>query len=70
MAKRLTEIFIEHVPGGWYVYVDQNYDAQIAKLAGVRGSFRTENLPGVLVVLQDPRYDVEELEQQVRELCR
>lgn len=70
MAKRMTEIFIEHVPGGWYVYVDEKYDAEIAKVPGIRAAVRNPSLPGVLVVLQDPRYDIDELEREVKELCR
>ena len=72
MAKRLTEIVIErqeNQKNAWYVYADQPYDDVIRKVEGVIKILRHPGEAHVVVYI-DPRYDADELDREIVELCR
>ena len=73
MAKRLTEAVVDRGETGtlsnWHVYVDHIYDADIQRIEGVFRVVR-DNHNSYLIVYVDPRYDWDEIEQEIIECCR
>lgn len=67
MAKKLKEIVIDRTEKTWYVYVDPEYDEAIRNVKGVASIGRATYC---LYVTIDPRYDADDLEREIIELCR
>jgi hypothetical protein len=69
MAKRVSEIVIERKDLCWTVWADPQFDEEIKRVAGVSNAFRLTQV-GSLTVFTDPRYDQDDLERELIELCR
>ena len=70
MARKLKPLHIDRDLGHtWLVYVDAKYDAQIATIEGIADAFRDDR-GGILYVKIDPRFDPDDVEREITELCR
>ena len=69
MAKKLIEVYVMRTDPYWWVYAEPRFVADIIKIGGVMQANWDEPMK-VIVVRVDPRYDHDELEREIVELCR